>query len=361
MELSRRSYLAAGVVTATAGLIAATPVAPPPAEAQQRAIALAAGEEDIVLDLVRHGSDGPVSYLSTIGSYLPGYPLNATGQEQATAVASFLEQGAPYAGIYAGENLRMIQTAQPLADALHMNITELPGLDEIAGGIYNGDPSASPGGILYDLTLAAWVFGLDSVPMGGSYDLNGVSFDEGFSNAVASIYDSTVSSGGSTTDVAFSGEAAISTWSLMNAKNPDVAIFLPLFAEDLVGGKDFLPNTGVVVLQGDPTEGWTLVSFDGRSIPQDPGLLTQLIVDVRDLITPPQIAAYNVTEALFAGDPTAVGAALEEGLQNIGAAIVQFPVSVIGDTASAVQNLVADVAAGEAFNIAFDALFLGIV
>ncbi|KAA8957417.1 MAG: histidine phosphatase family protein [Mycobacterium sp.] len=337
VQLPRRPYLVAGtagLVTAASGLIAVTAVVPPPDEPQQRAVQLVAGEEEITLDLVRHGSDGPPAYLSTIGSYLPGYPLNSTGEEEADAVAKLLAPEAPFAGIYAGDNIRMPETAAPLSQLVDQPVQLLPGLDEIAGGIYNGDQAISLGGILYEVTLAAWVFGLLDVPMPGSNDLNGMEFDENFTGAVQTIYDNTVSAGGPTTDVAFSGEAAISTWTLMNAKNPDLSIFLPLFAHDLESGGSILPNTGVVVLEGSPTAGWTIVSWNGESIPA-PGLLTELVVDVRSLIEAPQLALYNIQEAILGSNTAAIETAIQTGISQVATATEQFPVAVFDDIVNA--------------------------
>lgn len=336
MKLAGGPYVTAGGAITVAGLITATPVDPPLPAPQEHAVQLAAGEEEITLDLVRHGSDGPPSYISTAGSFLPGYPLNEAGREQAEAVGHLLAQQGPYAGIYAGDNIRMPETAAPLADLLDLKVQLLPGLDEIAGGIYNSLPASSPAGILYELTLAAWVAGLDFVSMPGG--LSGVAFDEDFTGAVQTIYDNTLSAGGPAKDAAFSGEAAISTWSMMNAKNPDLSIFLPLFLENLLTNKAFLPATGVVVLQGDPEAGWTLVSWNGQAIPQVVGLPTELVVDVRDLITAPQFAAYNLQEAVLGGDPTTIMKALQAGLHEVGAAIVQFPISVIDDVIGAVSG-----------------------
>jgi hypothetical protein len=351
MELTRHPYVTAGVATAATGLIAVTPVVPPPLELCERAVELLTGEEEITLDLVRHAQpSGSAAYLSKVGSFLPGNPLSETGQEQAQALGTALAQQGPYAGIYAGDNIRMPETAAPLADQLDMHVQLLPGLDEIAGGIYNADPLLSPGGILYNLTLIAWVFGLDFVPMPGAY-VNGVAFDESFSGAVQTIYDNTISADGSVKDVAVSGEAALVTWALMNAENPDLSFFAPHFLNAVIGGdvEAFLPTTGIVVLQGDPEDGWTIVSWNGQPVPQDPGLLTQLVVDVRDLISAPQIAAYNIYEAVLGSDPTTITNAIQNGVDQVGAAIVQFPLSVINDIFNAVgtagsQNVAADLA-----------------
>ena len=58
-----------------------------------------------------------------------------------------------------------------------------------------------------------------------------------------------------------------------------------------------LPNTGVVVIEGSPQSGWTMVSWDGTPVPPA-NLPTQLFVDVRDLITAPQFASYDLWQAL---------------------------------------------------------------
>ncbi len=298
--------------------------------------AAAWAEEPIVIDLVRHGEVGGPTVNTAGGSVIPGPALTETGQEEAQAVAQAIqpEYGNSIAGIYAGQQIRMPETAAPLAEALGMHVQILSGLNEIGGGIYEGYPLDSPAGILYELALAAWVLGLDFVPMPGSTDLNGVVFEEIFNSAVQTIYDNTVNADGSTTDVAFSGEAAIVTWTLMNVNNPDLSMFVPLFINQLLGTGQLLPYTGQVVVEGDPGD-WTLVSFNGAPVPQNPGLPTELFVDVRDLITAPQTAAYNILQAVLTGDPTTIVNAIQAGVSEVGTAMAQFPVSVIDDIVNA--------------------------
>jgi broad specificity phosphatase PhoE len=88
--------------------------------------------------------------------------------------------------------------------------------------------------------------GQRDVRIPGSIDGN--EFDKRFDEAVQSIYDS-----GDRQPVAFSHGAAIAVWTLMNVKNPQA---------DLIHTQR-LPNTGYVVVRGDPTEGWTLVDWNG--------------------------------------------------------------------------------------------------
>jgi hypothetical protein len=64
--------------------------------------------------------------------------------------------------------------------------------------------------------------------------------------------------------------------------------------------------------------------------------------------------------AALAGDPATAGDALQAGLQNVGDAIVGFPGAVTDDIVAAVQNLGADVAAGESFGDAFGSTILGL-
>lgn len=81
-----------------------------------------------------------------------------------------------------------------------------------------------------------------------------------------------------------------------------------------------------------------MLTFDGPPMPAYPGLLTELILDLRNVIVAPQTAGWNLMQAVVNGDPTTIGQTLLTGLQNVGTADPQFPVSV---------------AAGESFSDAF--------
>jgi hypothetical protein len=356
MKSARRCCAAVGVAAVATGVIA--PVTAPLPGACVPDIALTAGgddAQDIVLDFVRHAQTNPSSDTVAVASQgLPGFPLSDTGVEQAHDVGNKLhdELGDSVAGIFGGQEQRMVETAAPFDKLEGMTMQPLSEINEIGGGIYAQDPPGSPGLVLYELTTLAWVLGLRLVPMPASNDYNGVQFEENFGSGVDSIYDDTAGSGvisanGDVTDVAFSGEGAISTWVLMNVENPDVSFFVPRFIDSLTSGEaqPFLSNAGVVEVKGNPDDGWTLVSFDGQDVPQDPDLLTSLIVDVRDLITPPQTAAYDIFEAALTGDATKIEDAFDDGLHNVGSAIVQFPQSVIDDIGDAVQNLGTDTGA----------------
>jgi len=342
-------------------------------------IRLSAGNEpDIVIDFVEHGVVTNQVLPDQVGGTLgisglpPGTALSEVGEQEAQAVGQqlFSELGGPrgVAGIFAGVDIRMPETIAPFAALEDMTTQMLTGLDEMDGGIYAGNSILTPAGVLFYLTLLAWSFGLDSVPMPGSVDFNGAAFEDMFTNAVDTMYNDAlanpvVSDNGDITVVAGSGEAAISSWVLGNVKNPDLAFFAPRFLESLITGDAgglFLPNGDVVDVTGNPEDGWTLVSWASQAIPQNPGLLTELVVDIRNLIAPPQIAVNNFVEATLTGDPATMDSALQAGLQSVGAAIGQFPGSVVTDTVDELANLVNDLAAGETFSNAFESTILGL-
>ncbi len=356
---------AAGVSLALVNAHAGT-VIPTGPDVRAVHVQLTAGEvQDIVIDFVRHGQTTSPSPIAHQG--LPGFPLSTQGQQEAVDVGSqlFKQFGGPdgVAGIFAGQEQRMAETGDPFAALEHMDIQTLSGINEVGGGIFSGVPSGSFGEILAFLIPFSWALGLRFVELPGSNDYNGMQFEETVNSAINTMYSDAlvnpvISANGQITDVAFSGEAMISAWVMMNVNNPDLAIFLPLFAEALSSGT-FLPHVGQVVIQGNPTDGWTLLSFDGQAVPENPGLLTDLIVDVRNLITPPQMAAWDAYLALFHSS-AALEDALQEGLKNIGAAIVQFPQAVISDIVDAVKELNSDLAAGESFSDAFGSAILGL-
>ncbi len=301
-----------------------------------------ADDESIVLDFIRHG-ESIDNHAGIIDTAPPGTALDATGESQATDVAALLqgEYGTNIAGVFDSYELRTQETAQPLLDALStaaghtVAATPFDGLDEIPAGVFEGDPTTSLEGILYLLGPLSWAMGDVLVPDIGDPSVNGVTFDESFSTAVQSIYDGTASATGTANDVAFSSEGAIAVWTLMNVNNPDFAALVQSVEE--TGG--FLPNTGQVVVEGSPGD-WTLVSYNGVDVPQDPGLGTELFVDFRNLVEAPQFAGYDIYEALLTGNSATIDAALQTGLGQVDTALAQFPVAVFDDIVTALGGTV---------------------
>ena len=304
--------------------------------------ATAWADELITLDFVRHGEAGDTSVINTL---VPGPDLTDLGKEQAQAVANTLAQNG-IEEIYASTMVRSQETAAPLADLLNLPVQALSGLNEINAGIFEGLPvdvgGVPLGGALYLLAPLLWTLGLEFVPEPGSSDFDGMEFEDRVNGAVQTIYDTNVASG-TDTDAVFSHEGTIAIWTLMNVNNPDFQLVL----EDLLKTGELLPYTGTVEVQGDPEDGWTLVDWDGQPVPQDPGLGTELFVDVRELITAPQMAAYNIWEAFNTGEPSTITDAIQHGVSQVDTATAQFPQAVIDDIVGAFHNATAEASSSE--------------
>src|SRR5690625_1521629 len=339
-----------GIALTGAGIVTATPVAaPPPAYAFD--IALTA--EDITLDLVRHGqSTDDVNNI--LGTMPPGAHLTELGQTQAADVAQAIQQeyGDGIAGIYASELVRTQETMDALAALPGMpDVQVLPDLDEIPAGLLEGNPRDILTEAAFFLPMASWILGNLFVTEPGT-NYNGVVFEDQVNQAVQTMYDNTIAADGSTA-VASSSGGDIAIWTLMNVKNPDIWPILQTVIEN--GGPP--PNAGQAVLEGNPTDGWTLVSWDGIPVPATPDPITGLLVDIRNVITAPQIALWHLWEAIQGGDQADITAAWRTGFQDVLNAYEAFPQSVIdtltggaGDaTGSGVRDAVGDALASAPF------------
>ena len=228
--------------------------------------------------------------------------------------------------------VRSQETAAPLAHELGLSIEPFQaGLNEIDAGIFEGAPTnvgdLPLGGALYLLAPALWTLGLTSVPELGSTDANGIVFDQRVDDAVQTIYNG---SAAGDTDAVFSHEGTIAIWTLMNVNNPDYALVL----KELFTTGELLPYTGQVVVDGSPGD-WTLVSWDGTPVPADPGLPTDLFVDFRHYIEVPQLAGYDIDQALLTGNAATIDSAVQLGFSQIETAAAQFPVAVFDDVVTA--------------------------
>jgi broad specificity phosphatase PhoE len=94
-----------------------------------------------------------------------------------------------------------------------------------------------------------WLHGKRAERIPGS--INGLELQSRFNDAIKTIYDS-----GETNPVAFSHGLAILYWVLMTVKNPVMSL-----------ADQPLPNTAHVVVAGNPTDGWTLVDWNGTPVP----------------------------------------------------------------------------------------------
>ena len=197
----------------------------------------------VTLTLIRH-AESEANAADVASTVVPGPGLTPVGQEQAATLATKLAANR-YDGVYASEMLRTQQTAAPAAKALGEQVTILPGMNEIAAGWFEGIPMSDTSGTFL-LGPQSWLKGDRRFGIPGSVDGN--QFNGAFTGAVQKIYDS-----GNDKPVAFSSGLAIMMWTLLNARNgkPSLLTDHPL------------PNTGRVVLTGNPVTGWVLQDWDG--------------------------------------------------------------------------------------------------
>jgi len=279
----------------------------------------------ITLTFIRH-AESQSNAQHVINTDIPGPSLTEEGQGQAEQLAHQLARN-NFDGVYASDMVRTQQTAEPLAHALGKSVEILPGLREIEAGRYN-NTTTKRADLTYLVAPADWLNGdvKDAIP--GS--VSGEQFNDRFTAAVQKIYDS-----GHNKPVAFSHAESIMYWTLMNVNNPDFSVLL----QEVEQTEGFLPNTGQVVIDGSPGD-WTLVSYNGVDVPQDPGLGTELFVDFRNLIEAPQFAGYDIYEALLGGNSATIDAALQTGLSQVDTALAQFPVAVFDDIVTALGGTV---------------------
>jgi broad specificity phosphatase PhoE len=276
--------------------------------------------DSMMLTFVRHG-ESEANAAGVIDTSVPGPHLTELGRQQAEAVADELA-GNNYDGVYASSMIRTQETAAPLADRLGQSIVVLPGLREIDAGVFEGQSEDEGlGRIGYVLAPVAWTLGARFVPVLGADDGN--AFDARVDDAIETIYDS-----GDRNAVAFSHGATIMFWTLMNVDNPDLGLLL----------SHPLPNTGVVVITGNPEDGWTLVDWDGVQVAAVPSLATKLFVNVRNVVTAPQTAAYRIGQAFATGDITTIATAIRDGIVDITTKVIEFVPRVVRDVVDSLDG-----------------------
>ncbi|HEU4363416.1 MAG TPA: histidine phosphatase family protein [Mycobacterium sp.] len=347
-QLATRPWIiTAAAALAGASVIAVTPLTTAPVAVHISDVQLTSTDYDITLDFVRHGQSED-NVASIIGTVAPGAPLTAEGEQQAQTVAQALQTEFPDGvnGVFASGLIRTQETAAPFATLENMPVQDLSGLNELNAGIFEGAHQNTLTELGYIAAPLLWTLGLYFVPELGSSDYSGAAFESRFSAAVDQIYNQSATSPNA--DVAFSHAAAIMTWVMMNVKNPDPLLII----------QNQLSNTGQVVIEGNPTDGWTLESWNGMDI-APASLLTELFVDVRNLITAPQMALFNLWQALIGADPTAITTAAQAAFQDVGTALAQFPESVFNDISAVLQEGAAGLAglvSGEPGPVIADAL-----
>jgi probable phosphoglycerate mutase len=192
--------------------------------------------------LVRHGQT-PHNVAGALDTAYPGAGLTDLGRRQAEALPAALEDET-IAAVHASPLVRTQLTAAPLAAARGLDVDVRPGLEEVAAGDLEmrADEDAVRA---YLGCLADWMQGrLDRAMPGGS---TGREFLDRYSAAVTRI---AAGHGASDAVVVVSHGAAIRVFTAYAAG---------LDGEEAADLR--LRNTGMAVLEGDPSAGWSLVSW----------------------------------------------------------------------------------------------------
>lgn len=200
-------------------------------------------QRSITLTFIRH-AESEANANGITDTTVPGPGLTPEGKSQAEQIAHHLGHN-NYDAVYASTMTRARETAEPLAAELHKQVEVLQGIQEINAGWFEGKPD-SMAASTYLLAPADWLNGDTQNSIPGS--VSGKQFNDRFTAAVQKIYDSKHSK-----PVVFGHKYSIEYWTLMNVKN----------AKDSLRTSHPLPNTGRVVITGNPLTGWTLEEWDG--------------------------------------------------------------------------------------------------
>lgn len=191
------------------------------------------------LILVRHGrTSSNVGLLLDTGE--PGADLDEHGREQAETLVERLADHRIDA-IFASNLVRTQQTAAPVAAARGLTVRVLAGLREVPAG----EDEMTPDATRYIGAMIAWGQGdlLAKVP-GGE---DAVEFMARYDAAI----DQVVASGVESAMVVSHG-AALRSWAGARVEGFNAAL-----------ADRHLDNTGIIIAEGSPSEGWYLIELDG--------------------------------------------------------------------------------------------------
>jgi broad specificity phosphatase PhoE len=197
--------------------------------------------------LVRHG-ETPSNLDHLLDTAVPGPGLTPLGEAQAAALPEALADEDVEA-LYASTLLRTQLTAAPLAAARSLAVTVRDGIREVSAGDLEMLPGESPEGQEYMRTVFAWAAGETALRIPG-----GESGEEALSRYDAVIAEAAAS--GARTVAMVSHGAAIRMWTAARAHNVDITF----------AAARPLKNTGVVILEGSPSDGWKALSWEGATV-----------------------------------------------------------------------------------------------
>ncbi|MBB3662532.1 putative phosphoglycerate mutase [Prauserella sediminis] len=201
------------------------------------------------LYLVRH-AQSEANVRKILDTALPGPPLTELGRQQARDLAERLG-GEPIAAVYASYATRARQTAGPLADARSMEVTLLPGVQEVSVGDLEGrgDQEALE---LYGKIVGQWLDGRLDVPLPGGE--TGHDVRKRYVEAIDGLRDRHYGSGEAVVVVSHGGAIRFGAEWLAGNVTSEIA------------DNGLLPNTALVRLDADANGGWHCSEWAGISV-----------------------------------------------------------------------------------------------
>ncbi|MGW2703957.1 histidine phosphatase family protein [Streptomyces sp. NPDC001340] len=197
--------------------------------------------------LIRHGQT-PSNLDRLLDTAVPGPGLTPLGEAQAAALPAALADE-DIEALYASTLIRTRLTAAPLAAARGLEVIVRDGIREISAGDLEMVPGDSPEGERYMRTVFAWAAGDTTlrIPGGENGEVVLARYDAVIAEAAAS---------GAASVAMISHGAAIRMWTAARADNVDVAF----------AAARPLENTGVVILEGSPSDGFKALSWAGATV-----------------------------------------------------------------------------------------------
>jgi probable phosphoglycerate mutase len=197
--------------------------------------------------LIRHGQI-PSNARDVLDTRVPGPALTDLGERQARALPDALD-GEDIGALFASTLLRTQQTARPLARELGLEVRVRDGIREITAGQLEGEYGNGERGLRYMEIAFSWAAGQVGRRMpGGERGVEMLGRYDAVVDEAAAL--------GAGTVAFFSHGAAIRTWTAARASNVDVEF----------AASHPLENTGVVILEGSPQDGWKALSWAGAVV-----------------------------------------------------------------------------------------------
>ncbi|MGW1541577.1 histidine phosphatase family protein [Streptomyces sp. NPDC002309] len=195
--------------------------------------------------LVRHGQT-PSNVAHLLDTAVPGPGLTELGERQAAALPGALADE-DIEALYASTLVRTQLTAAPLAAARGLDVLVRDGIREVSAGDLEMLPGGSRRGEEYIRTVFAWADGDTGLRMPG-----GESGEETLARFDGVVAEAAAAGAGTVAMV--SHGAVIRMWAAARAENVDISFTHPL------------DNTGVVILEGSPSDGWKALTWAGATV-----------------------------------------------------------------------------------------------